>query len=94
MDSDLARYELHVHGLVQGVGFRYFVYREAVDLGLKGFVKNLYSGEVFIIAEGKIYQLEELFNKVRIGPAHAHVRNVNLQVSSHKNEFKRFEIRY
>ena len=47
-----SRAEIIVNGLVQGVGFRYFVYREARDLELKGFVKNLYTGEVFTAAEG------------------------------------------
>ena len=46
------RAEIVVNGLVQGVGFRYFVMREAQKLELKGFVKNLYSGEVLTVIEG------------------------------------------
>ena len=37
------RAEIIVNGLVQGVGYRYFVQREANKLGLKGFVKNLFT---------------------------------------------------
>ena len=37
------RAEIVVNGLVQGVGYRYFVVREAKKLGLKGYTKNLYT---------------------------------------------------
>jgi len=59
--------EIIVNGLVQGVGYRYFVFREAQNLGLKGYVINLYTGEVLIVAEGENALVEELINKLRIG---------------------------
>jgi len=55
-----------VSGIVQGVGFRYFVQRNAINLGLKGFVKNLGSGNVEVYAIGTQEQhqkLEKLLNK-------------------------------
>jgi len=54
-----------VNGLVQGVGFRYFVYREAAKLGLKGLTKNLYSGEVLTVVEGEKAMIEDLIKKLR-----------------------------
>ncbi|MBL8016512.1 MAG: acylphosphatase, partial [Ignavibacteria bacterium] len=42
-----------VSGRVQGVGFRYFIARYASELGLTGYAKNLFTGEVEIIAEGR-----------------------------------------
>lgn len=88
-----ARAEIIVNGLVQGVGFRYFVYREAKDLGLKGFVKNLYTGEVLTVAEGERAIIEELIKKIKIGPMHASVKNYRVDWLETKNEFDNFEIR-
>ncbi len=83
-----------VNGLVQGVGFRYFVFRVAEKLGLKGYVKNLYTGEVYTIVEGQTHSIEEFYKQMKIGPMHADVRNHSIRWSETKNEFTRFEIRY
>jgi len=87
------RVEIIVNGLVQGVGYRYFVYREAKDLELKGYVKNLYTGEVLIIAEGEKALIEELINKLKVGPMHAAVKNCFVEWKETENEFDAFEIR-
>ncbi len=88
-----ARAEIIVKGLVQGVGFRYFVLRQAQDLGLKGFVKNQYDGTVLTVVEGEKYLIEELFNKLKIGPMHADVRDIGIVWQSYVGEFATFEIR-
>ncbi len=88
-----SRAEIIVNGLVQGVGFRYFVYREAKDLGLKGFVNNLYTGEVLTIAEGEKALVEELITKLKIGPMHAVVKDCFIEWKQTTNEFDTFEIR-
>ena len=49
-----------VKGRVQGVGFRWFVHREAADLGLRGWVKNTDAGDVEIVAAGHAEQLADL----------------------------------
>ena len=87
-----ARAEIVVDGLVQGVGFRYFVYREAVALGVTGFTKNLYSGEVQTVVEGEKAMIEELIKKIRIGPSHASVKNCWIDWHEPTNEFSSFEI--
>ena len=89
----LQRAEIIVSGLVQGVGFRYFVYRKAYALGLKGYVKNLYTGEVLTVAEGERYKLEELLSSVKTGPMYSRVSKFNVEWSESKNEFHQFEIR-
>lgn len=88
------RAEIIAAGLVQGVGFRYYVIRQASKLGLTGYTKNLYTGEVLTVAEGEKYLVEELFNQIRIGPVYAHVKNATIVWGEYKNEFSNFEIRH
>ena len=88
------RAEIVVNGLVQGVGFRYFVQREANKLGLKGFVKNLYTGEVFTIVEGEKAIVKEMIKKLRVGPSHASVKSCKVDWQEPKNEFTDFEVRF
>ena len=87
------RVEIIVSGLVQGVGFRYFVLRKAAALGVRGYVKNLYTGEVLTIAEGERHQLEALLEEVKIGPTYGHVSKFTAEWSESKNEFYQFDIR-
>lgn len=65
-----------VHGRVQGVGFRWFVWREAERLGLRGKARNLPDGAVEVIAEGPEKALEELERSLGRGPAMARVERV------------------
>jgi acylphosphatase len=67
-----------VSGLVQGVGFRYFAYREATALGLNGYARNLYSGEVETYAEGEHAALENFVGRLKIGPRSAMVKAVKV----------------
>lgn len=87
------RAEIIVNGLVQGVGFRYFVYREALKLNLVGYTKNLYTGEVLTIAEGEKSKVDELAKKIKVGPMHASVKNFKVDWLEPKNEFDSFDIR-
>jgi len=88
------RAEIVVNGLVQGVGFRYFVQREANKLGLKGFVKNLFTGEVLTVVEGEKAIVEEMINKLRVGPSHASVKSCKVDWQEPKNEFTDFEVSF
>ena len=94
MDTQKVRAEIIVNGFVQGVGFRYFVVRNAEQLLLKGFTQNLFSGEVYTVVEGELAMIEELYKRIKIGPKHADIRNASIKWSEPKNEFTRFEIRY
>ena len=60
MDERLEVKHFLVKGRVQGVGFRWFVHREAAEIGLRGWVKNTDEGHVEIVAAGKAEQLTEL----------------------------------
>jgi acylphosphatase len=92
--SLMDRAEILVNGMVQGVGYRYFVLRQAEKLGLKGYTQNLFSGEVLTVVEGERYIIEELFHQLKIGPAYADVKNTSIKWAEYKKEFSRFEIRY
>ncbi|MBF8294695.1 MAG: acyP [Bacteroidetes bacterium] len=82
-----------VQGLVQGVGFRYFVYRQASRLGLTGWVCNLYNSDVEIEVEGDRSMVEELIKEVKVGPRSAHVKDLKIEWQDFKNRFQAFEIR-
>ena len=56
-----------VKGRVQGVGFRWFVQREAAEIGLKGWVRNTDEGHVEIVAAGNSEDLAELKDALRKG---------------------------
>ena len=58
-------------GVVQGVGFRWFVERAARNLGLVGYVKNLYDGSVEAYAEGNESSLNAFQDEIGIGPTSA-----------------------
>jgi acylphosphatase len=62
-----------VQGRVQGVGFRWFVHREASELRLSGWVRNTEDGEVEIVASGTAEDLADLRASLRQGPRGARV---------------------
>jgi len=65
-----------VRGRVQGVGFRWFVEREALSLGIGGWVRNNADGSVEVLAVGTRDQLLSLRSKLRQGPRAARVDDV------------------
>jgi len=87
------RVHVVVLGLVQGVGFRWFVAREAGALGLRGWVKNLVDGSVELEAEGDRSLVEELLAAVKRGPRSAHVSDLRLQWIPSSQEDVSFTIR-
>jgi len=65
-----------IQGRVQGVGFRWFVQREASELELRGWVRNTEDGEVEVVAAGDAGNLDELRSSLRCGPRGARVDKV------------------
>ena len=59
--------QVRIIGRVQGVGFRWFVQREASEIGLKGWVRNTDEGHVEIVAAGSPEDLAELKTALRKG---------------------------
>ena len=81
-----------VKGYVQGVGFRFFVYRAAVSLQLKGTVENLLNGDVRIVVEGDRSLIEELVKAATIGPRSAEVNDVTVRWEKPQHAFQEFTI--
>jgi acylphosphatase len=83
---------MRVLGVVQGVGFRYYVVREARALALAGCVRNLPDGSVEIDTEGDHATLERLVESVRRGPPASHVRAVETRWAEGPPRFHGFDI--
>ena len=84
---------LKIRGLVQGVGFRWFCYRCASDLGLTGFARNLPDGSVELEAEGDRSLLEQLIREVTAGPSHANVTDVMPTWKTFTGQYSSFDIK-
>ena len=83
-----------IRGRVQGVGFRWFVMREAQRLKLGGFAQNLADGSVEVVSEGPDAALDKLDETLQRGPSHARVDDVErLQVPQELELPRRFDIR-
>jgi acylphosphatase len=67
-----------VRGRVQGVGFRWFVEREAHMLGIAGWVRNNHDGSVEVLAQGTRDQLAGLHSRLREGPRAARVDAIDV----------------
>jgi len=81
-----------VQGYVQGVGFRFFVYRAGLDLQLQGWVRNRINGNVEILADGPKKKLDAFLEYVRKGPQMAQVVKVNVEWQKSKNDLSPFTI--
>jgi acylphosphatase len=74
---DLETRHYIVSGRVQGVGFRWFVEREAAQLGITGWVRNCDHGDVEVMATGTPDQLRSLRQELQQGPRAARVDHVS-----------------
>jgi acylphosphatase len=81
-----------VHGRVQGVGYRYFVEKSAVELGLEGWARNLDDGRVEVYAAGAQEKIQKLAGLLRVGPRWADVRGVEEHEAA-VQKFGGFQIR-
>jgi acylphosphatase len=92
MTPPQARCRAFVTGVVQGVGFRYFVVDAAGEGGVTGWVRNRRDGRVEILAEGPRSTLEGLLAQVRRGPLGGRVDRVDETWETPTGEFRGFRL--
>jgi acylphosphatase len=91
MSEDFVRVRVTVEGVVQGVGFRYFVLERAQSLGVTGWVRNLIDGRVEAEIEGDVSSVKQLIDYMREGPTFSHVTKLSqfpLSGGRHSNDFR------
>lgn len=88
----LVQAHIVVTGKVQGVFYRHHAHKKATELKLTGWVRNLDSGAVEIIAEGEEAEVEELINWCQEGPPAAEVEDVAVDFREGVREFAIFRI--
>ena len=89
-----ARAHILVTGRVQGVFFRDHTQKWASSLNLTGWVRNIRSGQVELVAEGDKEKIEELINRLNEGPPLAQVEKVDVNWEEYKGEFKDFRVTF
>jgi len=84
---------LIVSGRVQGVNFRYNTKKKALELGVRGYAKNLENSDVEIVAEGSQEKIKQFIDFIKKGPGIASVTGIQVKHKEPEN-FKSFEIKY
>lgn len=84
---------LTVSGNVQGVGYRYFAFRHARRLALKGWVRNMADGSVKVLVEGPSDVIRELSEELGVGPNASSVEDVNVEWMPWSGEYEDFRIK-
>ena len=90
--EDIPTVKMKITGKVQGVGFRYFVLRQAQKLGINGWVSNKSNGDVEALAQGEKADLEQFIAKVKEGPTFSRVEDVSLNWVNEAEKYFCFEI--
>ncbi|MCC6030036.1 MAG: acylphosphatase [Desulfurococcales archaeon] len=93
-EKHLGRVVIRVRGIVQRVGFRYWIYKHAKKRSLAGFVKSEPDGSLLIVAEGPKKDLEYLIEVSREGPPSAVVEDIEVRWEDYKGEFQEFKIAF
>ena len=89
-----SRVRLLIKGVVQGVFYRASTQEMAMNLGLKGWVRNLPDGSVEAVFEGPADKVKEAVEWCRQGPPGARVSGINEKWSDHIGEFRDFSVKY
>ena len=88
------RLHIIVKGRVQGVFYRHNTKVKALELDLSGYVRNMPSGEVEVVAEGPEEKLKMLLEWCRRGPEYAEVTDVEVKWDKFAGEFLGFSVKY
>ncbi len=86
--------EIIVHGLVQGVGYRFFTIEKARAYGVTGYVQNLPDENVLVVAEAEKGILNDFIEELKIGPRAARVTRIDTSFSEKEVGYKNFSVKY
>lgn len=87
-------YHIFVYGRVQGIGFRFFVLKEAIKSEVKGWVRNNYDGSVEIVVQGEEETLETYVSHIERGNELSIIECLDIREYDGTQQFDSFEIRY
>jgi len=91
-DSPIETNLIRVRGHVQGVGFRFACVRQAHQLGITGWVRNMEDGSVQALIQGKINQIDAMLSWLHIGPPSATVSDVVIESDAyHEKSYQYFQ---
>ena len=90
----MVQYEIKVIGRVQGVGFRYYVKKQAEIFQLTGWVRNSADGSVVVMVQGEKAVIDTFTDYLRIGPTMARVINLVTTPVNFSELFTDFRIKY
>lgn len=85
---------IHIHGKVQGVGYRFFATRVARRLGLKGWIQNNRDGTVEALVEGEKAAIDEWVEEIREGPRYAEVTRIDAEVKDFTGRLGDFDVKF
>jgi acylphosphatase len=94
MASTKARVHIMISGLVQGVFFRHYTRKNAIQFGLTGWVKNRPDGKVEAVFEGEEQTIALMIDWCRNGPPSARISDIDITLEEPTNTFPDFRIIY
>ena len=93
MSEENQRLNVIVQGIVQGVGFRFFVFIHGRQMQLSGWVRNKINGTVEVLAEGPRHELENFLGLISQGPSHAQVEKTEVSWLEAQSDLPPFTVR-
>ncbi|MGE0631214.1 MAG: acylphosphatase [Pseudobdellovibrionaceae bacterium] len=88
----IKRFQILVSGNVQGVGFRRYALRKAIEIHILGWVRNLVDGRVEVMAQGQVDDLQKFVNELSKGPIAGCVQNVETRDRGAPGRYGTFEV--
>jgi acylphosphatase len=83
-----------ISGHVQGVGFRYFTTDLAKQFEVRGYVRNLATGDVEVALEGDKNSVAGFLKELKSGPRWSRVSNFQIEWQPFENKYDSFNVRY
>lgn len=79
-----------VSGIVQGVNYRFFCQQNANEMKIVGYAKNLYNGDVEVVAEGEDGLVKDFVKLLKVGPRTSRVTSVHVEEIECSNKYSGF----